>query len=341
MPFSAGPEVNNRTRFAFEPAFLADEHGAALFVPIVKATYVIRGTAALELAEEQQPVNFSGEFWGDPDTSSYRYEPEGAFMKPSTDIALVGHAHALGAAVSELTVGLRVGTVQKVITVVGDRYWEPGLGGGARMTTALPFERIPLNYEHAYGGWDRQDAERPAWEPRNPVGRGFVARWQGRDRVALPNLEDPGNRIRAVTDRPAPAAPGFVSPNWLPRAAFAGTYDQAWSSSRSPLLPMDFDRRFLNAASPGLIAPGYLAGNEPVTVLNASDRGRLDFVLPSVTAPRIQVTLRSKGAQAASARLDTVIIDTDDHRVTLIWRAYVRVTDIPRDVAAVIVESPS
>jgi hypothetical protein len=56
---------------------------------------------------------------------------------------------------------------------------------------------------------------------------------------------------------------GFISPHWQPRAGLAGTYDASWQASRAPLLPVDFDRRHLNAVSPGLVAPGYLRGGEP------------------------------------------------------------------------------
>ena len=113
-------------------------------------------------------------------------------------------------------------------------------------------------------------------------------------------------------------------------------------ASRRPLLPVDFDRRFLNAASPGLIAPGYLVGNEIVTVVNASPRGRLEFALPGIPAPRIDVRLRGSAMKALPTHLDTVVIDTDEHRVSLIWRGHVKVTDVPRDVTAVSVElSPS
>jgi hypothetical protein len=335
MSFSAAPDVKNRTPFAFEPAFLADEHGTPLFVPIIKATYDIVENGRLVPAEEQAPVNFSGTFWGDADTSSYKFEPECAFMKPATDVVLLGHAHTLGARANELSVGLQVGPVQKVVVVIGDRVWERGLAGGARMTAAQPFERMPLTYERAFGGWDRHDPNQAACDLRNPVGTGYLVRWNDRPGVALPNLEDPRNRIRSVSDRPAPAGFGFVSPHWQPRASFAGTYDAAWVSSRRPLLPRDFDRRFLNAASPGLVAPGYLVGNEPVTVVNASARGRLDFRLPGVPAPRVDITLRDAGTQIVPTHLDTVIVDTDSHRVSLIWRGHVPVTEVPRDVAAV------
>ncbi|WP_281255421.1 DUF2169 domain-containing protein [Cystobacter ferrugineus] len=39
-------------------------------------------------------MSWSGESWGKPGESSYKYEPEGAFIKPATDVALIGHAYA-------------------------------------------------------------------------------------------------------------------------------------------------------------------------------------------------------------------------------------------------------
>ena len=86
------PVMENKTSFAFEPLFLMNEEGLPLLVPIVKATYNIQEGAWLTLAEKQVPVNIAGEYWGDPEKSSYKYEPETAFIKPATDVVLIGHA---------------------------------------------------------------------------------------------------------------------------------------------------------------------------------------------------------------------------------------------------------
>ena len=98
------PILENKTPFAFEPLFLADEEGRPLFVPIVKATYEMRERGQLSLAEKQVPVNIGGEYWGDPEKSSYKYEPETAFIKPATDIVLIGHAYAPKPRVTEVDV---------------------------------------------------------------------------------------------------------------------------------------------------------------------------------------------------------------------------------------------
>lgn len=332
------PELQNGSGLAFEPAFLADEEGRPLFVPIVKGTWRIVDGARLELAEEQVPVNLAGEYWGNPDTTSYKYEPECVFFKPATDVALIGHAYPAERGATEVAVGLRVGPVQKVVRVVGDRFWVKGANGRPTMTPPRPFERIALRYECAFGGWDRNDPDpnRHSFEPRNPLGIGFRLRWWDTEQaVRLPSLEDPQRPIKSLSDRPPPAGFGFTSPNWQPRAAFAGTYDAAWMKTRMPLLPKDFDRRFFNAASPGLIAPGHLKGDEPVIVVNASPRGRIAFHLPRVAAPEIGVELRGRRHETLPTLLDTVIVNTDEDLVILVWRAHLAVRNVPQDVAAI------
>ena len=123
--------------------------------------------------------------------------------------------------------------------------------------------------------------EVPEHEPRNPVGRGIV----GRDGVPadgqpLPNLEDPKALLSAPTDRPTPACFAPIAPTWLPRRNFAGTYDDAWITSRAPYLPLDFDARFFHVAPPELIAPGFLQGGEPVELAGFTAGPPVRFQLP-------------------------------------------------------------
>jgi len=331
------PEIDNKTPFAFQPFFSTDEEAHPLFVPIIKATYTFDDKGRLAVAEKQTPVNLAGEFWGDPDSSSYKYEPECAFIKPATDVVLIGHAYARAKEETETEVALRVGPMGKTIRVTGDRYWIKALGA-ISMSRPAEFERIPLTYERAFGGWDRTNADpdRHAFEARNPVGTGFRAPdglfEQG---VRLPNLEDPQYPLKNYGDVIPPAGFGFTSPHWQPRAALAGTYDEVWNRQRMPLLPKDFNRQYFNGASAGLIAPGYLRGNEPVMVRNASKAGTLSFNLPGVEPPVCRVQVRGRVDHIVETRLDTVIINTDDSVLLLIWRGRLAVRSGPQDVVAV------
>jgi hypothetical protein len=335
------PAVQNRTPFAFEPLFLTNEDGRSLFVPIIKATYYIQEGVSLALAEEQVPVNVSGEYWGDPDKSSYKYEPETAFIKPTTDVILIGHAYAPKPGTREVNVGLRMGPIEKVVRVVGDRYWFKRF---SRIFKTKPksFECIPLVYERAFGGWDRShpDPEKHSFEPQNPVGTGFRTRGgKFEEDVRLPNLEDPRHRLRKFRDRPPPVGFGFTSPGWQPRAALAGTYDEAWMKERMPLLPMDFDQRFFNAAPLDQIAPGFLKGDESVAVVNASPSGKISFKLPGVPPPQCRVQLRSRKDTHLKTQLDTVIINTDDNLLLLLWRTNLLLRSGPQDVVSIEVQA--
>ena len=340
MSFSASPEIINRTLFALEPAFLSDEEGHAVLVPIVKATFMIQDDGSLQLGGEQVPVDLVGTYWGEPDVSSYRFEPECAFVKLATDVVLIGHAYPAESGATTTVAGIRVGSLSKSVRVSGNRYWTKG-SLGIIMTPPEPFERIPLIYENAFGGWDRSDPDtsKHTFEPRNPVGLGFRARWNANEPlVRVANIEDAQQLITAFNDRPLPSGFGFLSPHWQPRASLAGTYDANWMEQRMPLLPRDFDRRYFNAASPGLVAPAYLRGDEAVTVIGASPRGRLDFHLPGAATPRVTVALRGQNSVTLNARFDTLIVDTDTRSVMLLWRAAIRVKEVPRDVLSVIVE---
>jgi len=262
-------EINNLTPFAFEPLFVCDETGRPVVAALTKATFDIVPGAGLELSTEQLPVDVQGSFHGDPGASSPRYEPETAFAKPGTDVVLIGHAHAPSTRSRWVDVELRVGRVARRLRVWGDRRWVRRLFG-VRATAPERFEKIPLVYERAYGGWDRSsdDPERHSVFPANPVGVGYRAK---RARFVagalLPNIEDPKQLLTKYRGRSVAAGFGFVAPHWEPRRSLAGSYDEAWSRERMPLLPLDFRREFFNAAAPGLVATPHLRGDEVVRVM--------------------------------------------------------------------------
>jgi len=330
-------EVENRTSLALAQLFLTNEDGRPLLVPILKATYLIGTDGQLTLAEKQIPINPAGQPYGKPGESSYKYEPEFAFMKPATDIVLLGSAYPQRARDTEVNVSLYVGPVQKTVRVVGNRYWVKTMGM-AFTSPPESFESIPLIYENAFGGWDRSnpDEQKHSFEPRNPVGTGFRGKHgKFEEGIRLPNLEDPQVPIQNYGDTPPPAGFGFTSPNWQPRAKLGGTYDDAWMKDRMPLLPKDFDRRFFNAASDGLVAPGYLEGNEAVAIENVSPDGTISFNLPGVPPPTCRVELKGGQDVTLETKLDTVVINTDEKLLFLVWRAYTPLRTGPHDVVTI------
>ena len=137
----------------------------------------------------------------------------------------------------------------------------------------------------------------------------------------LPHLEDPAHLLTRPTDTPPPAGFGFIAPGWEPRRSRAGTYDEAWLGSRAPYLPVDFDPRFFHTAPPDLVCPAHLSGGEPVEVTNASASGLLRFRLPRC---EIAASVRiARKVERPRLHLETVLLEPDDHRLSLLFRGAV------------------
>jgi hypothetical protein len=162
------------------------------------------------------------------------------------------------------------------------------------------------------------------------VGRGFRAQrseFKLTD-VLLPNIEDPEHLIRSPRDRPPPAGLGFIARSWQPRAALAGTYDEAWKKHRAPLPPTDFDDRHHNAAPPPLRATSHLVGNELVELAHLSPTGTLRLRLPG-TRPRVFTSIARKRDELP-VLFDTLVLLPDEEQVVMVWRGHRRLT--PQDM---------
>jgi hypothetical protein len=331
------PEVRNRTLFSYASLLAADKNATPHFVALLQGSYTIAPSGKISLLEEQTAPVLGGEWYGDPATSSMRLEPQIAFAKQSTDIVMLGAAHAPQPGTNRMQVGIRVGHIQKLAIVTGTRRLLSS-AAGVRITEPEPFDSIPLVYERAFGGWDRraENPEEHRCEVRNPVGMGYRDSSRDTDsEVLLPNIEDPQTPIGYYGQTPLPAGFGFIAPNWQPRLALAGTYDEVWDQQRKPLLPVDFDEKFFNAASPGLIAPTYLRGDEAVTVIGAAPQGRVAFNLPGQPPPACRVEMRGRNHIQLQTQLDTLIVDMDKFVLTLQWRAHLAVRNGFDDIIAV------
>jgi hypothetical protein len=247
-----------------------------------------------------------------------KYDADLVLTKQATDIIVVGHAYApQGRAVTMLDVGVRVGPVRKVLRVFGERRWE--IGG---LTAPASFTKMPLVYERAYGGADALST-RPEqdWDWRNPVGRGFAVAREHLMGAFAPNIESSERLIGAWDDRPAPAGLGVIASHWQPRIAFAGTYGDAWMQHRNPLVPDDFDERFYQSAPADQQAPGFLAGGEPVVLLNLSSQEIIRFTLPKLYLGFDTRFYDGTHEIHKQRKLHSVIIEPDFPRVSLVWHS--------------------
>lgn len=273
---------------------------------------------------QQPPVPIGDSYVGQPGLSSLRWEGQAGCTRAGTDIYLHGHACApQGQTVRQLSARVRVGVYERHAMIFGDRYWQRGFLG-LRPSEPVPFARMPLLYEKCFGGQLAQaTAQDAAAADRNPLGQGLYGSDADALGQPLPNLEDPAALIRVPQDRPLPQGFGPVARGWMPRRAFAGTYDETWATERAPLWPADVDPRFLSAAAPGLFASPHLQGGEEVRLTGLHPGGTIQFRLPCW--PLVAKLRFARRVERYRLRLETVLLEPDELMVTLIWRLSVAV----------------
>jgi hypothetical protein len=315
-------QVENRTPFVPAMFVFPDAEGVDTLYVAVKATFTI-GQGLPRVAEEQRPIVPGDQYWGEPGKSSLKYAGEAHFLKPATDVVVVGAAHAPGGKPAPyFGVSLSVGRLKKVVYVFGDRLWASGLLGMAP-SSPVPTTSVPLRWERAYGGQEDLGGGKIACEPKNPIGCGFIGKRRARDLAGtpVPNLEHPARQLRSAGDSVLPAGVGYVAPSWQPRVAFAGTYDEGWQKSRAPYLPKDFNPRFFQAAPADQIYPGFLKGGEPVELINFSPTGVQRFALPIC---EVEVEVNIDGAVTRPPlSIETLLLEPDQGRFSLLWRGAV------------------
>jgi len=305
----------------FEPAIslFPNEKGVDTLYVVVKATFNL--SPSLSIAEQQIPPTLADEHWGDPGSSSIKYASDIHLTKPSTDVVLVGRAWVpQNQQATQLDVQLAVAEKQKVLRIFGNRSWKNGA-----ISSPQPFQSMPIVYEYAFGGKHQIDPDKEEMlaETRNPIGRGFRGKrnTQELEDMPLPNVEDPQCLVASVGDKARPAGFAFVSPAWLPRRPFAGTYDKTWQKQRAPYLPEDFNPRFFNMAHPDFTFDRYLQGGEPVALDNLSQYGPMRFTLPVC---RLEARVKVAGqTETPPLNLETVLIEPEFNRVCMTWRGAV------------------
>lgn len=310
-------QLKNHSPFESTISLFPNEQGIDTLYVVVKATFNIG--PALSVSKKQVPPVLADEYWGDPLSSSIKYASDIHLAKPSTDVVVIGRARPPNsAAVSQLDVHFSIAELNKTLRVFGNRVWKNG-----SVSAAEPFESIPVVYEYAFGGKHEIDIESNdiMVEERNPVGRGFLGKRKNTelDGLALPNIEDPQCLVTHAGDKAIPAGFAFISPTWLPRRNYAGTYDEDWQKNRAPYMPNDFNPRFFNVAHPDFTFDRYLQGGESVALNNLSIDGPVQFLLPVCN---LETAVRVAGkVESPQPNLETVLIEPEKRRLCLTWRS--------------------
>lgn len=320
-----GNVIVNNTPYAVEEAILSDPEGREQFVAVIKASFRWRSDASLEPLSEVVPIATADIYAGKPGESGLLIANEVTLPKPKVDVLVMGEI-VPRSPVEELDCSLEIGgQLRKTLRVFGDRYWRPSATRSVLPSRPKPFSRMPIAWERSFGGADPDDPG--IVERRNPVGRGLCKRPQTLEGQPAPNFEDPRAPISDPLKRPAPVGFGPLAPHWQPRSDLAGTYDGHWERERYPLLPQDFNPRFLNAAPDDQQLARYQPEVE-VWLTDFTPARRERMRLPQLAPPLTVVEGRT--IVEAAFVVDTIVLEPALARISIVARAIYQ----PKEVAA-------
>ncbi|OQY11432.1 MAG: hypothetical protein B6I30_06805 [Desulfobacteraceae bacterium 4572_187] len=182
--------------------------------------------------------------------------------------------------------------------------------------------------------------------PRNPAGKGYLIDPEGIIGLPWPNLEFPKERLTLEKvaaplerwgDRSYPACFDWFSHAWFPRVAFFGEFPETHDGLtpmrevKMGILERDLPQKPLLKRPKHGFAQGAhpymwrhrLQGDERIRITHMSKDGRDFYVMLPPHRPKIFVRLFGGKEQMAPPVLDLVFIETDENRVTLLWRGSV------------------
>lgn len=340
-------QIDNRSGFPHAWFEKTGPGGIVYDVLVLRGTFALSGEyRPLPRAEVQAPIVYADEYAGHPEAnplqSVLRREGDLTLFKPASDVYVTGTARSEGNTPRPgWLAGIRVGTRRTLLQLHGPRRFVRQ-GQQWHLSSAEAVDRVPLDYRYAFGGCysvmaNLQGEVERVYEPANPAGCGWlpgeadlqgvsaeaqaqIRQWlESVSELPAPQIEAPDAPIGSPHDRLPPHGVAPLARWCQGRLQYAGTYDEHWQRERYPLLPEDFDERFYQAAPPALVQPGYLAGDEFISLLGMLPEGLTHFRLPGVLA-LASLTTASGHCRQGPLVLDTVAIDLDARQVSLIWR---------------------
>ncbi|MFH1983884.1 MAG: DUF2169 domain-containing protein [Pseudomonadota bacterium] len=246
------------------------------------------------------------------------------FPKPHGEVLVTGSCFAPhGQTTPAGEVAVRVGSLEKHLTVFGDRHWR----NNGLISEPSHFSEMPIDWRHAFGGADFKE---------NPLGKGIAQAIlpDGRQRVTLPNIEIPDRLIGSLQDRPTPAGLGALDLQWPQRMTKSGSYDKQWLDNRWPWFPDDLDPEFFNTTPADQFIDGFFAGDETIEIRNMHpDLRTIRSRLPG-QRPRCFVTRKKSLRQDAETefvevqqKIDTVWLFPTIQRGLAVYRGTIPVLD--------------
>ncbi|WP_415919309.1 DUF2169 family type VI secretion system accessory protein [Tateyamaria sp. SN6-1] len=318
--------MDNTTPFPDAKTFLRDVAGNSLWVIGIKATFAFRdGKPCLFTPDQIEPCY--GPVFADDDTQrDMLSDTDITLPKGQVDVIVDATAYPPREAKPEqpYLVQLNIGNVTKTIQVAPPSVltrWQ-----GVTPVKNVPHDPVPLHYTQSFGG------------PRtaaNPIGLGDDPKADG-DTALMPRLSLPGKPMTQPKSPVPPAALTAIPRSWAVRDALSGTYDEDWQRRRSPLMPMDLQPEYWQAAPPDQRLDRAAAQGASVTLTNmTSNDGTwadppVTFTLPHVG---FDIMCKFRGQwETLTPELQTINIAADKQLVSLFYIAMLPIQAGKNDV---------
>ena len=305
--------------YRFAPLDVTVNNQEPEYVFLIKGSFSFAPGRAAVPEEEEQQAEFAGDTpYMDEIGRSLRYGTDLVAYKPFGEMILTADCCApAGQQLRERRCWFEAGSLRKELLVTGDRVWVHAAEGRVAIDGPMPFSRIPLRWERAFGGLAH---------PENPMGRGMDAfeDADGKRRRYLPNVENPRTPVRALEDAPEPIGVGPVSPIAASRRAYQGTRDQRWALFRAPLPPSDYNPCAEQSAPSDQWVDGYWRGDEIVRLGGMDPVHEVIETRLPCRRPRLFVDVvtgpDTRNFIEVPVALDTVHVDVNERRLILTWR---------------------
>ncbi len=231
-----------------------DDKGKNILSVLCKLTFSIKENGECYFSDEQLPLSADQVLY-EHNENLLKNEYDLYPFKKYCDIILKGNAHnhkSLKQFISEINIG----DSGHQMLIQGNQKPYLDQSGKIKFSDIEDVEKIPLQFDYAYGGRDLEAEKKieienyellqktdpsldllagnPYRYARNPEGKGFIVEYNKTmiDQLELPNIQDPDHLITPENIvlknpdnwlyMPVPAATDWVSPVWFPRLAYAG-----------------------------------------------------------------------------------------------------------------------
>lgn len=243
--------------------------------------------------------------------------------KSGASVCAGGYAYAPSGKAQQSAVRLTVGEIVQSLLVFGKRVWRAGVSD-VTPTSPLPFDRVPMTWELAYGGsiWRKgalikieggEEAIVPGHEEAcglNFEGIGFYPERADAVDQPLPQIEDPEALIKSYRDRPDPVC-------LAPYPLHGGL--RARSLVKADHIDLEHRGRMLSRAAPRSTFDDLPPGTRVVLEGMRPSGAALAFTIPP--APITAEVRIGRVQQRLALHVDAVDIDAETSRVRIVYRA--------------------